>query len=142
MEPAADGCRLPVGADSDSTNSHRHGRRYCSGCSHAFERTLTPAWLLRCDRARARLYDAQDSFLRASQSVLRIVGTHTALFFWRTRLGNAGATTCNFATNRERAVSLLGDKRLRNVLDCSFSTAACACRKSFRFTRQIRSCSG
>src|SRR5262245_36623814 len=106
MEPAADGRRLPVAPDSDTANSHRDGRRAFSPCSHAFEPTVTAARLLRCDRARARLYDAQDSFLRAGQSVLRIIGTHTALFFWRTRLGNAGETTCNFTTDREHALSL------------------------------------
>src|SRR5262249_21465556 len=88
VEPATIGHRLLVGADSHSADCHRCGRRDHSICSKTLERIILITWFLRLADARLDLYDVKNSLLCASESVLRVIGHHAALFLWRARLGN------------------------------------------------------
>ena len=77
-------------------------------------------------------HDAKSSLLRASESVLRIIGPHAALFLWRPRLGNADSRTRAFAICSWCILAHLGDEQFRHLLDCSFGAAAFVCCKSLR----------
>jgi hypothetical protein len=93
---------------------------------------------LRRADARPDLHDAKSSLLCASQGILRVVGSHAALFLRRSRLGNAYRRARTFAVRSSRSHPGLGDDQFRHVLDCPFGLAASVCRQGFRRSRQDR----
>ena len=76
-------------------------------------------------------HDTKSSLLCASESVLRIVRSHAALFLWRARLGNTDTQARAFAVRPWCTHTRLGDEQFRHLLDCSFGAAASVCRKNF-----------
>ena len=136
LESAADGGRLFVGACTHSADSRGHGRRDCSIRSEPIERIVSVVRLLCGHCAGLDLHDAKSSVLRASESVLWVIGPHAPLFLWRTRLGNADTRARPFAICSQRSLAHLGDEQFSHLLDCSFGAAASVCRKDLRLPRQ------
>ena len=133
LESTANGGRLFVGADSHGAGSHRHGCSDHSIHSKTVERIIPITRFRRRACAWHDLYDAEGSLLCTSESVLRIVGSHAALFFRRARLGDADAGKEISAIYSRHPHFELGDEQFRRLLDCSFGDAASLCCKSFGY---------
>ena len=88
LEPEPDGRRLLVGFSSGSFDSYRRWRRRCPIPSKTVVRIVRVARFVCRRRAGLRFYEPESSLVRPSQSVLRIICSDVALFFWRAWLGN------------------------------------------------------
>src|SRR5262245_32640875 len=93
LERTTNDCRLFVGAGSHSVGPRRGDRRDCSVHSKTFKRIVRLTWFRRSACARHDLYDAKSSLVCASESILRVVGSHAVLLLWRTWFGRPDAET-------------------------------------------------